>query len=194
MRILVVGAGATGGYFGGRLARAGRDVTFLVRPRRAEVLRARGLRIVGLGEEESIEPRLVTAAELDGPYDVVLVTVKASGLDQALEDAAPAVGPDTAVIPFLNGMAHLDVLNTRFGKESVLGGVVKVVASVNDDGDIERYAPLSTFEFGEQDGTRSRGCRTCGGCSTCPGTSSPCRRTSSPRCGTSGSSSPPSAR
>src|SRR6202012_766624 len=90
MRILVVGAGATGGYFGARLAMAGRDVTFLVRPRRADVLRERGLRIVGLGEDQVIEPKLVTAAELDAPYHLILLSVKATGLVAAIEDIAPA--------------------------------------------------------------------------------------------------------
>lgn len=157
MRILVVGAGATGGFFGARLARAGRDVTFLVRPRRAEVLRERGLRITGLGEEERIEPRLVTAADLAGagaaePFDVVLVSVKAVGLPQAIEDFAPAVGPQTMIVPFLNGMAHMDTLNARFGKNSVLGGVVKVMTTINADGDIVRLAPPAAFLLGEQDG------------------------------------------
>jgi 2-dehydropantoate 2-reductase len=110
------------------------------------------LRIGGLGEEEILTPQLVTAAELSGTYDVLLVSVKASGLEQALDDAAPAVGPRTAVIPFLNGMAHLDTLNARFGKESVLGGVVKVATTVNENGDIVRLAPLSSFAFGEQNG------------------------------------------
>jgi 2-dehydropantoate 2-reductase len=110
-------------------------------------LRERGLRIGGLGEEEILTPQLVTAAELSGTYDVLLVSVKASGLEQALDDAAPAVGPRTAVIPFLNGMAHLDTLNARFGKESVLGGVVKVATTVNENGDIVRLAPFVQFRL-----------------------------------------------
>jgi 2-dehydropantoate 2-reductase len=152
MRILVVGAGATGGYFGAQLARAGRDVTFLVRPKRAEVLRERGLRIVGLGRELILEPRLVTAAELAEPYDLVLFSVKATALEQAIEDVAPAVGPSTVIVPFLNGMAHLDALNARFGADRVFGGVVKVVTTVNAEGDIVQFTPLSTMTVGEQSG------------------------------------------
>lgn len=154
MRILVVGAGATGGFFGARLALAGRDVTFLVRPRRAAVLRERGLRITGLGEPESVRPSLVTAAELAGtePYDVVLLSVKATALEQVLEDFAPAVGPKTVIVPFLNGMAHLDTLNARYGRQSVLGGVVKVMTTINADGDILRLGPLAGLILGEQDG------------------------------------------
>ncbi|MYZ34598.1 MULTISPECIES: ketopantoate reductase family protein [unclassified Streptomyces] len=158
MRLLVVGAGATGGYFGARLVRAGRDVTFLVRPGRAAVLRERGLRIVGSGEDDRIDARLVTAAELRdsggsyGSYDVVLVSVKATALAQAMEDIAPAVGPSTAILPVLNGMAHLDRLSDRFGTASVLGGVALLATSVDARGDIAVLAPGAKLTLGDQRG------------------------------------------
>jgi 2-dehydropantoate 2-reductase len=139
MRILVVGAGATGGFFGGRLARAGRDVTFLVRPGRAAALRERGLRITGpglRGADEEIAPKLVTPGGIDGRYDVVLLSVKAGALAQSLEDVAPAVGPGTVIVPFLNGMAHLDAIERRFGAEAALGGIVRVFGTLDDNGDI----------------------------------------------------------
>ncbi|MFF7177616.1 2-dehydropantoate 2-reductase [Streptomyces sp. NPDC008121] len=152
MRILVVGAGATGGYFGALPARAGQDVTFLVRPHRATVLRSRGLRVVDRDEEWSVEPRLVTADALTGRYDLVLLSVKSTALRQAIEDVAPAVGPGTAVVPMLNGLAHIDALNARFGAGQVLGGVAKVVTTLNDEGDIVRLAPLAQLTIGEQGG------------------------------------------
>lgn len=156
MRILTVGAGATGGYFGARLARAGRDVTFLVRPRRAEALRARGLRVTGPGEEEIVlTPRLVTADTLAGTYDLVLLSVKSTGLEAAVRDLAPAVGPGTAIVPLLNGMAHLDRLADRFGEAAVLGGVAKVVTTLNEHGDIVRLAPPVVLLTGERDGRPS---------------------------------------
>ncbi|KOG08253.1 MULTISPECIES: ketopantoate reductase family protein [Streptomyces] len=155
MKILVVGAGATGGYFGALLARAGQDVTFLVRPARAAAVRARGLRVAGRGEQWLLTPDLVTADELTGPYDLVLLSVKSTGLDRAIEDIAPAVGPDTAVLPLLNGLAHIDALNARFGEKAVLGGVAKVVTTLDDNGDIQRLAPLAHLAFGEQDGAVS---------------------------------------
>ncbi|MFD3665388.1 ketopantoate reductase family protein [Streptomyces sp. NPDC058659] len=155
MKILVVGAGATGGYFGALLARSGQDVTFLVRPARAGALRERGLRVVGRDEEWVLTPRLVTADELTGPYDLVLLSVKSTGLDRAVEDIAPAVGPGTALVPLLNGLAHIDVLNARFGASAVLGGVAKVVTTLDETGDIRRLAPLAHLAFGEQDGTVS---------------------------------------
>ncbi|MFE5972979.1 ketopantoate reductase family protein [Streptomyces sp. NPDC056460] len=155
MKILVVGAGATGGYFGALLARAGRDVTFLVRPARAAALRERGLRVVGRDEEWVLTPRLVTADALDTPYDLVLLSVKSTALEQSIQDMAPAVGPDTAVVPLLNGLAHLDALNARLGTSAVLGGVAKVVTTLDETGDIRRLAPLAHLTLGEQDGTRS---------------------------------------
>ncbi|MFI6647748.1 ketopantoate reductase family protein [Streptomyces sp. NPDC050529] len=155
MKILVVGAGATGGYFGARLAQAGKDVTFLVRPRRAAALRERGLRITGLGEEETLTPRLVTADRLTDAYDLVLLSVKATALDGALDDIAPAVGPGTAIVPLLNGMAHLARLNDRFGEKAVLGGVAKVITTLNAEGDIVRLAPVASLTIGEQQGGTS---------------------------------------
>jgi 2-dehydropantoate 2-reductase len=148
LKILVVGAGATGGYFGGRLLQAGRDVTFLVRPRRAKLLRDRGLRITGLGEDTVLEPPLVETGTLDRTYDLVLLAVKATGLSSAIDDFAPAVGPSTLIVPFLNGLAHIDVLDARFGKDAVLGGVAKVQTTLDDDGAIRRLGPLQSLAYG----------------------------------------------
>jgi 2-dehydropantoate 2-reductase len=162
MTILVVGAGATGGYFGARLAQAGRDVTFLVRPHRAAQLRDRGLRIVGpgagAGPWQALRPNLVLAGDLAGPVDVVLLAVKATALDQAMAGFAPAVGPRTVVVPFLNGLAHLAVLSKRFGESAVLGGVVIIAAQLNGDGDIVVHPNAdASLTIGTQDGTRSTG-------------------------------------
>ena len=159
MTILVVGAGATGGYFGARLAQAGRDVTFLVRPHRAGQLRERGLRIVGPGARpdagQVVRPDLVMAGELTGPADVVLLSVKATALDQAITDFAPAVGPQTMVVPFLNGLAHLAVLNKRFGESAVLGGVIVIATQLNSEGDIVQLSPPASLTIGTQDGIRT---------------------------------------
>lgn len=151
-RILVVGAGATGGYFGARLAQHGRDVTFLVRETRAAQLRRDGLRLTGLGADEVITPQVVTAAELDSTYDLVLLTVKATALDAAVRDLAPAVGPDTALVPFLNGFDHLRVLTDRFGAPTVPGGVVMVITTLGEDGSIVRLAPMAGITIGAQSG------------------------------------------
>ncbi|MEP6504969.1 MAG: 2-dehydropantoate 2-reductase N-terminal domain-containing protein, partial [Betaproteobacteria bacterium] len=102
MKILIVGAGSTGGYFGALLMRAGRDVTFLVRPARAAALRAHGLQVLSPHGDFAVEPRLVDAADLREPYDIVLLTVKAFALAAAMDDLAPAIGPGTLILPVLN--------------------------------------------------------------------------------------------
>lgn len=148
MRILIVGAGATGGFFGARLAEAGRDVTFLVREGRARVLRERGLRVVGLGEQTVLKPQLVSADEITGPYDLILLTVKESGLAAAIDDIAPAVGPETRIIPVLNGMRQIDLLVARFGEQAVLGGVALVSTKLDENGDVLRLADIASLAYG----------------------------------------------
>lgn len=158
MRVLVVGAGATGGYFGARLAQTGRDVTFLVRPARAEKLAAQGLQLRSpVGDVSLDRPQTVTAKVLEGtgPFDLVLLSCKAYDLDAALADVAPAVGPETAVLPILNGMRHLEALDARFGEERVLGGSCAIVATLTRDGEIRQMSDLHTLTYGERDGTRS---------------------------------------
>ncbi|MEU4353054.1 2-dehydropantoate 2-reductase [Streptomyces virginiae] len=155
MRILSVGAGAVGGFFGARLAQAGQDVSFLVRPARAKALEARGLRVDGQGEELRLTPKLVTAGAPGDDYDLVLLSVKATALHQALADVAPAVGRGTAVVPLLNGVAQLDALVARLGARAVLGGVAKVVTTLNEEGDILRMAPPAVILTGELDGRPS---------------------------------------
>src|SRR3569833_663371 len=124
MRILVVGAGAIGGYFGGRLLQANRNVTFLVRERRAAQLRETGLVIRSpMGDLHVPEPPVVLSSELHRPFDLILLSCKAYDLDGAIDSFAAAVGPGTVVLPLLNGMKHLDVLDQRFGAEAVIGGL-----------------------------------------------------------------------
>jgi 2-dehydropantoate 2-reductase len=152
----VVGAGATGGYFGGRLLEAGRDVTFLVRPARAERLAATGLTIASpAGNVTLRSPPTVLAADLRTPFDVVILSCKAYDLAGAIESFAPAVGPDTAVVPLLNGMRHLDVLDARFGADRVLGGSCFISARLDDRGLIAHLSDIHRVAFGERAGGRS---------------------------------------
>ncbi|WP_435609426.1 2-dehydropantoate 2-reductase [Pseudomonas knackmussii] len=155
MRILVVGAGSTGGFFGARLAQAGRDVTFLVRPAREQVLRENGLRVLSSHGDFSLAPRLVTADSLDGPYDLVLLTVKAYALEAALDDLAPAIGPDSMILPVLNGMHHVDAVTRRFGAGVLLGGVCKIASTLDAQGRIVQYGTLNELAYGEMDGSQS---------------------------------------
>jgi 2-dehydropantoate 2-reductase len=152
MRMLVVGAGSTGGYFGGRLAQAGRDVTFLVRPARAMQLTERGLQILSPHGDFALRPQLVTADRISGSYDAILLTVKAFSLESALADMAPAVGPETMILPVLNGMRHVDILTDRFGKRTVIGCACKIIGSVDDQGRIVQHNLLHDIAYGEMNG------------------------------------------
>lgn len=152
MRILIVGAGAVGGYFGARLAEAGRDVTFLVRAKRAEELKAKGLEIVSRFGNLSLDPKTITADRIRGPYDVILLSVKSYSLPAAMNDFAPAMGPETMIFPVLNGMRHIDMLMERFGKEAVLGGVCMVSTEVDDEGRIRQLTDFQRLIYGELDG------------------------------------------
>jgi 2-dehydropantoate 2-reductase len=158
MRTLIVGAGATGGYYGARLAESGADVTFLVRPARAEKLAANGLVLRSpLGDLHIPNPPTVTADRLAqaGRFDLILLSCKAYDLDSAITDLAPAVSEGTAILPVLNGMAHLDALDARFGAERVLGGSCAIAATLAHDGAIRHMSELCSITYGERDGSRS---------------------------------------
>jgi 2-dehydropantoate 2-reductase len=156
MRILVVGAGAIGGYFGGRMLAAGRDVTFLVRPRRAAELAAAGLVIKSPNGDVTLKnPPTVQADKLAEKFDVVLLSCKAFDLEDAIKSFAPAVGLNTAIIPMLNGMLHLDVLDRRFGHERVLGGLCAIAVTLNEHREIVQLTPMQSLGFGERDGKLS---------------------------------------
>jgi 2-dehydropantoate 2-reductase len=155
MRILVIGAGAVGGYFGGRLHEAGRDVSFLVHSKQAETLRAHGLRIVSPFGDATIHPKLVLAHEISGPYDLILLCVKAYSLDAAMDDFAKAVGAGTMILPLLNGMRHIDLLANRFGEHTVIGGVCLIVAEMDKDNHILQLTKTQQLVYGERGGKGS---------------------------------------
>jgi 2-dehydropantoate 2-reductase len=152
MKILVVGAGAVGGYFGARLEQAGRDVTFLVRPARAQQLQRDGLRILSPHGDLTLKPKIVTTQEISGTYDIIFLSVKAQALDQAIKDMAPAIGPETMIYPVLNGMRHIKILTKAFGERAVLGGVCIVVADLDEQERIVQIAPLQKLTYGELSG------------------------------------------
>jgi 2-dehydropantoate 2-reductase len=154
LRFLVVGAGAVGGFVAARLADAGYDVTVLVRPRRAERLRDEGLRIAGRDQTSVLRPSVVTAGEFTAGYDAIVLAVKSDDLEGAMTDIEPAVKPPAVIIPFLNGMAHVEVLTGRFGS-AVLGGVLRVATELTGDGTIQVLAPTFEVELGELDGSPS---------------------------------------
>ncbi|HEU0215097.1 MAG TPA: 2-dehydropantoate 2-reductase [Stellaceae bacterium] len=155
MRILVLGAGAVGGYFGGRLAEAKADVTFLVRPQRAAALNARGLVIESPMGNLRLPVQVATADTLAGDFATVLLTAKAYDLEQAIAAIRPAVGPETAILPVLNGLGHLDRLDEAFGRERILGGVAYIAATLTADGAIRHLNRVHGITFGERSGGTS---------------------------------------
>ncbi|HXW40909.1 MAG TPA: 2-dehydropantoate 2-reductase [Xanthobacteraceae bacterium] len=156
MRILVVGAGAIGGYFGGRLRQAGRDATFLVRSRRAAQLATAGLIIKSpLGDVDLPAPATVTAESLRERFDLILLSCKAYDLAAAADSFAPAVGANTAILPLLNGMAHIDVLSKRFGAGAVLGGQCVISVTLDADGRVLHLNDTHLLSFGELNGAKS---------------------------------------
>ena len=153
MKLLVLGAGGIGGYFGGRLAEAkSAEVTFLVRPKRREQIGRDGLVIESPHGNARFPVKTVVAEELAPGYDAVLFTCKAYDLASAMDAIAPAMDGKTAVIPQLNGMAHLEALDQRFGKANVMGGVAQINVTLRKDGTIAHMDSLSRIVFGERDG------------------------------------------
>ena len=151
MKILVVGAGAVGGYFGGRLLQAGRDVTFLVRPRRAAELAQSGLVIKSPAGDVTLRaPRTILAEALNQPFDVVLLSCKAYDFEEAIGTFASAVGPETVVLPLLNGLRHLDLLDRRFGAARVLGGLCVISATLDQQRRVIHSMRLHSMTFGER--------------------------------------------
>ena len=156
MRILVVGAGATGGYFGGRLLQAGQDVTFLVRPKRAAELASTGLVIKSPHGDMTLgNPPTVQAAGLRQTFDLVLLSCKAFDLEDAITSFAPAAGPRTAILPLLNGMRHLETLDATFHRERVLGGLCSLAVTLNEKREVVHLAPMQSLRFGERNGGTS---------------------------------------
>ena len=156
MKILILGAGAIGGYVGGRLQQSGADVTFLVRPARSEALARAGLVIKSTKGDVTQKVKTVLAGSEGGPYDIVLLTCKAYDLDSAIDAVAPAVGPDTTIVPLLNGYRHLDTLDARFGAGKVVGGLARVGVALSAAGEILHTSPFAAISFGERDGKPAR--------------------------------------
>ncbi len=157
MRILVLSAGGTGGYFGGRLAQSGADITFLVRPARAAQLQAQGLAIRSPLGDADVRVAHVVAEALpqlasERPFDMVLLSCKAYDLDSAMDAIAPAATGDTWVLPILNGLRHYAPLDARFGAQRVVGGLCFISAMKGPAGEILHLGQPASITFGERSG------------------------------------------
>jgi len=156
MQVVCLGAGGIGGYFGGRLAEAkAADVTFIVRPSRKAQIAKDGLRVESVHGDFTVRADARLSGEVRSPADYVLLTCKAYDLDAAIDAIAPAVGPNTAIVPLLNGLSHMDRLNQVFGKERVLGGIAQIAITLQPDGVVKHLNDWHTITFGEQNGTLS---------------------------------------
>lgn len=152
VRVLIIGAGGIGGYFGGRLTEAGADVTFLVRERRKQELMERGLVIQSVHGDYTCRPKVLVNGEDAAPFDYVLLAVKSYHLESAIKDMASYVSDRTAVIPLLNGVTHLGELQKAFGTERVLGGLCFIETTLTNDGVIRQTSKFHDIVFGELDG------------------------------------------
>lgn len=155
MKILILGAGGIGGYFGGRLIQAGADVTFLVREKRREQLRKDGLQIESQYGNATLQVNAKVQSEIEPHYDLVVLTCKAYDLPSAIATIRPAVKASTAILPLLNGVAHIETLNEQFGGDNVLGGTAKIQVTLTPDGVVRQLNDWQTITFGEQDGSES---------------------------------------
>ena len=159
MKILVLGAGAVGGYFGGRMAEAGMDVTFLVREKRQKKLEKSGLIIKSPKGDFVTSPNLVTIDNVDSIYDVILFTNKAYDLDEILQSPFP-VKDGSIIIPLLNGYAHMEQLRNKFPNARLFGGIAHIFSTLNDEGEIHHFNDIHSLTFGhlnkadETDGRR----------------------------------------
>ena len=153
MKILVLGAGGIGGMVGGRLAQHGGDVTFLVRERRKAQLDRDGLCIESPQGDAQLQVTSILQSDTTTTPDLVLLTCKAYDLIGAIESIRPFMGPNTAVLPLLNGIAHMDRLNREFGQARVLGGTIRMQATLTPTGLIRQLNDWQTLTF-EQDGQR----------------------------------------
>jgi 2-dehydropantoate 2-reductase len=158
MKILVLGAGAVGGYFGGRMAQKGAEVTFLVRPARADLLARDGLRIKSRFGDARLAVKTAIAETLEPVHDLAILTAKAYDLESAIEAIAPALSARGCVLPLLNGMAHLGALDARFGRERVLGGVAYIAATLAPDGGIRHLNDFHRIVFGPRAGAQKPVC------------------------------------
>ncbi len=151
MRLLIVGAGGVGGYFGGRLAEAGADVTFLVRPARRAQIERDGLCVTSERGDIQRAVKSVLAADLGSDYDLALLTCKAYDLDACIDAIAPAMRGTCTLVPLLNGLAHFDRLDDRFGRAHVTGGTCQIDATLRPDGVVVHRGRLQRLFFGERD-------------------------------------------
>ncbi len=157
MKIAVIGSGGVGGYFGGRLAAAGNDVTFVARGAHLDAMRKKGLRVLSaIGDMHIENVQCTDDTNTIGRVDIVMIAVKLWATDEAVAAAKPMVGPDTAVISFQNGIIAVDSVLAVHGPENTMGGVANIAALIEEPGVIRHNGTMASLIFAELDGTRSQ--------------------------------------
>ena len=153
MKIAILGAGGIGGYYGGLLAHSGQDVTFLARGAHLAAIRDRGLRVESVHGDFEVRPAQATDDPAQvGPVDLLLVTVKSYDLEAAAEKAHALIGPQTAVLPLLNGLDAAERLAATLGAEHILAGLTHIASNIIAPGTIRQISPLRRITFGECSG------------------------------------------
>lgn len=155
MKILILGCGAIGGYFGGRLQQAGLDVTFLVREHRQKLLHENGLSITSPFGDAHLQVNTVTKASLNGTYDLIILTCKSYDLDDAIDTISPAVGNETVIVPLLNGLNHFQKLDEKFKTDKVLGSFCYLSVTMDDNGNIQHLSSSHTLTLGRRHSSQS---------------------------------------
>ena len=156
MKIVIFGSGGVGGYFGGRLALAGQDVTFIARGAHLAAVTESGLRVDSIGGDFVVNPAKATdSSQSIGPVDLVILATKAWQLDSAIQQMKPLVGESTMILPLLNGMEHMDTLLSAFDHKNVLGGLCRISVFVSEPGHIRHVGVPPFIAFGELDNSKS---------------------------------------
>ena len=147
MKILILGAGAVGGYFGARLIESGADVTFLVRKKRAQLLKKQGLKIISPCGDLNLKVKTITNDNITPVYDVILLTNKSYDMDEILETNFP-VKNSSVIIPLLNGFSHIGKLEKKFSNASVFGGLAHIFSTIGATGEIQHFNEVHSITFG----------------------------------------------
>lgn len=155
MKILVVGAGAIGGYFGGRLLERGKDVTFLVRENRRNQLEKTGLIIDSINGDFTIRPPMILSGESEDKFDLILITTKSYQLYGAIDDIRPHLKKGGMVLPLLNGVSHVDELVEAFGEDAVIGGLCFIETTLDANGTVVQPSPMNQLVYGERTGEKT---------------------------------------
>jgi 2-dehydropantoate 2-reductase len=156
MKILIVGAGAIGGYFGGRLLEKGEDVTFLVRENRKQQLEKDGLMVESVHGSMKLQVKtLLSGDEEDGLFDVILLSTKAYHLEGAIDSIRKYVSENTIILPLLNGIAHFQQLIAEFGENRVIGGLCFIETTLDEMGKVIQTSPIHSLLFGERNGEKT---------------------------------------